>query len=186
MENIIDNTKYLSQTIEDFRNFFNNNEKNLSTSLSEFLEKSVSLTSATFRNNYIKVVTDISKDLTITGDKNQLIQAIINILNNAKDALKEKNQNKKCVFIVTAKKENNCVLISIKDNAGGVPEDIIDKIFDPYFTTKEKDKGTGLGLYISKEIITKNFKGSLEVKNEDFKFEGEKYRGANFITTIPI
>ena len=187
MELIIENTKYLSQTIDDFKNFFSNlNQEGNKASLSDFLEKSVSLTSAAFINNDIVIIKDIADDIKVVGDKNQLIQAIINILNNAKDALKEKNQNKKCVFIVTAKQNEHGIIISIKDNAGGIGENIIDKVFEPYFTTKSKDNGTGLGLYISKEIITKNLNGTIEVKNEEFQYEKENYKGANFIITLPL
>jgi signal transduction histidine kinase len=77
-------------------------------------------------------------------------------------------------------------VISIKDNAHGVNEKIIDKIFQPYFTTKHKSKGTGIGLFMSNEIITKHMKGKLIVKNSNFTYNKNNYYGAEFIIYLPI
>jgi signal transduction histidine kinase len=187
MKQIVKSAKYLSQTIDDFRDFFmKKNSGGLTSSLKEFLEKSIDLTTASFQNNYIEVIQDIKDDVNVYGDTNQLSQAIINILNNARDALKEIEQDSKCIFIVTAQKEDKSIKISIKDNAGGIEEHILDRVFEPYFTTKHKSRGTGLGLYITYQIIVHNLNGKIEVKNEQFEYKGETYTGANFIITLPI
>ncbi len=90
---------------------------------------------------------------------------MINILNNAKDALVEKNSDKKKIITIALKQENDTVVILVKDNSGGIAEEIMDKIFDPYFSTKEGKNGTGLGLYMSKSIIEEHCQGQLSVKN---------------------
>ena len=109
------------------------------------------------------------------------MQAFVNIINNARDALEQNNKNiEKYIFIKTFQ-NNNEIFINIKDNANGIPINLIDKIFEPYFTTKENDKGTGLGLYMTKQIITDSIGGVLSVKNEEFKYNDKIYNGASFM-----
>lgn len=88
-------------------------------------------------------------------------------------------------FIDTKIKENSLEII-LKDNAGGINEDVINKIFEPYFTTKHQSLGTGIGLYMSNQIIQKQFNGSIEVTNQEFEFNGIKYKGAEFKLIIPF
>ena len=104
---------------------------------------------------------------------------LVNILNNAADALILNKNERKLIFI-EAYQRNNYSYIKIKDNAGGIPENIIDRIFEPYFTTKHKSLGTGIGLYMSQEIITKQLKGKLSVYNKSLKYENKDYFGACF------
>ena len=119
------------------------------------------------------------EELFTNGIKNELIQVFINILNNAKDVLIEHNIEHKVIQVSFYKKEHN-TFITIQDNAGGIKEDIIDKIFDPYFTTKHQSQGTGIGLYMSSRIIHEHFYGEIFVKNEDIIFENNNYKGAKF------
>lgn len=187
-ENIMSQTEYLNNTINDFTNFFKPNEHNNNYNVKKFLDKCIDLVHSSFEANTIKTMKKVDDRINSYGDPSQLTQAIINILNNAKDALKaaEKLQ-KKLVFIVTAKEDNhNNIELIIKDNAGGIPENIIENVFNPYFTTKSKDEGTGLGLYITKTIITKKLKGNIKVENEVFDFEGITYKGAKFTITLPL
>jgi len=189
-EGVLTQTKYLSDTIDDFRGFLKPSIDKLDVSfnLKDFIEKCIKLIEASFEDNMISIIKDIDLKINSTGSHNHLLQAIVNILNNAKDALKDISETQeKLVFIMTAKEDDeNNILISIKDNAGGVPEDIIDKIFEPYFTTKGNVLGTGLGLFITYEIITKQFNGSIWVENEEYEYEGVRYKGAKFILKIPI
>ena len=104
-------------------------------------------------------------------------------MNNAKDAL-ENITHKKIIFI-DIYTEDDFAVISIKDNAGGIPEELIKHIFEPYFTTKHKSQGTGIGLYMTKQIIVKHMLGSIEVENQEFEYESEKYMGAQFIIKVP-
>jgi len=188
MNNIVKSCNYLSQTIDDFRNFFKPSSDNkFVANLHEFMGKSIDLVASAFKDNFIEVIKDIDLDIDVYGDSNQLSQAIINILNNAKDALKSAEQNKeKMILIATAKKDEDNIIITIQDNAGGIPEDICERIFEPYFTTKHQSQGTGLGLYITHQIITKNLNGTISVENKEFEHKGEKYKGALFTLTLPI
>jgi signal transduction histidine kinase len=110
---------------------------------------------------------------------------IINLLNNSRDELiKKDSKDEKLIFIGVTEDKNNLVL-EIKDNAGGISEDIIDRVFEPYFTTKYQSQGTGIGLYMSNQIIA-GMEGFISVLNEEFEFEGKTYTGAVFKITIPL
>lgn len=182
------NSQLLSYTIEDFKDFFTSSNQLEIFNLHDYLNKCIDLVSASFDNNLIETIKEIDQKINSYGNPNQLLQAIINILNNAKDALREaSNLHKKLVFIFTVKEnENNNIVITIKDNAGGIPENILPKVFEPYFTTKKGKDGTGLGLYITHTIITKNLKGTIKVENEIFKYDKHSYKGAKFIITLPL
>ena len=106
-------------------------------------------------------------------------------MNNAKDALIEKDLKIKFVKIEIIK-ENNDLLVKIHDNAGGIPTDIKEKIFDPYFTTKHKSTGTGIGLFMSKKIISQNFNGHIEIQNKKLNINNEEFYGAEFTISIKL
>jgi signal transduction histidine kinase len=115
--------------------------------------------------------------LNVYGPQGEFSQVILNILSNARDAIKEK-QIKEGIVEVELSATDDAIIISIGDNAGGIPEDVLPKIFDPYFSTKNKTQGTGIGLYMSKTIIEKHFEGKLEAYNEE--------KGAVFTITLPL
>ena len=151
----------------------------------DLFDKLENLTKDSLINNHIKYKFEID-DCKISGNENLLIQALINIFNNAKDALVEKpNQYEDRLFFIFVKKDKNSLQIKIRDNAGGIKDSIIDKIFDPYFTTKHKSVGTGIGLYMSNQIITKQFKGSITINNLEFIENGKNYIGAEFTVILP-
>ncbi|HRF57700.1 MAG TPA: ATP-binding protein, partial [Campylobacterales bacterium] len=100
--------------------------------------------------------------------KNEFEQALIILIQNAKDALMEKRTQSAKIDITAIRKEINKIEITVTDNAGGIQEEIIDKIFEPYFTTKDDNKGTGIGLYLAKEIIERRMNGKLYAKNGEF------------------
>lgn len=109
----------------------------------------------------------------------------MNILKNAVDEFSRKNNYlQRLIFINTYEKNDN-LYIEIKDNAGGIPENIIDKIFDSYFTTKDNVGGTGIGLSMSKQIIEQSMHGSIKAYNEEFVYKNENYKGAVFEIIIP-
>lgn len=186
-DNMASQVMYLTKTIDDFRSFFQPHDAHEQYNIKEFLEKCITLVKASFDENTIETIEDINDEIISFGDGNQLVQAIVNILNNAKDALKDAEKlRKKLIFVVSIKEdENHNILIVIKDNGGGIPEHIMGKIFDPYFTTKQDKDGTGLGLYITHSIITKSMKGEIIVENEIFEHEGIEYKGAKFTITLP-
>ncbi len=156
--------KYMSQTIDDFRSFFKPDREKLKFNVKNNIGKSVSLLMATFKNNNIDLKIDINKGIFILGYPNEFSQVIINILNNAKDIILERKiENGK--VIIKSFYDFKDTVISISDNAGGIKQKIIDKIFNPYFTTKHESQGTGIGLHMSKSIIEKNMGGVLQAQN---------------------
>lgn len=159
-------TKYMSKTIDDFKDFFNKNKKREKFSLNELIEHSVYIVKGTLKSNNIEVKTYFNEKLICNSYKNELQQAIVTILNNAKFMFIHRNIFKPKITIRAEKIDDN-FLITISDNAGGIDDVVISKIFEPYFTTKHKSQGTGLGLYISKMMIEESMGGKLSVKNSN-------------------
>ncbi len=165
-QNIVNQTQDLSKTIDDFMNFFDNT----STEEKEFnikhtIDKVINLMKTSYESNFIKIVYT-SEDCIFNENESQLSQALLSIVSNAQDAFDIKHIKHKRYLYIDLKQKDNEIIIILKDNAGGIPEDIIDKIFEPYFTTKFKSQGTGIGLYMAKMIIERNMGGELKVKND--------------------
>jgi len=170
-------TEKMSQTINDFRNFFKPNKEKQPFSIGDALQQTIFLIDDSFKSNNIKIENMISDDVIIYGFESELSQVLLNIITNSKDAFLEtkiKNQ----VITIKTKRAQTHIRILISDNAGGINESIINKIFEPYFTTKDSYNGTGLGLYMSKMIIEQNMQGHLSVKNIP--------NGVKFSIYIPI
>jgi len=155
----------MSTTIDDFRNFFKPEKEKKIFDIRESINHSIKILLPLLENENIKLNISMCEDINIYGFSNELGQGIINIITNAKDALIEKNIEEKHINIDLAKNDTQ-VILTISDNAGGIPEDIILKIFNPYFSTKERD-GTGLGLYMTKLIIEEHMNGKITVENID-------------------
>ncbi len=177
LDTISDTAQYLSKTIDDFRNFFKSDKEEISFNIKDVLDQAFKLTGQEFKNKDIQIIKEL-KEFEIFGLKNEFIQALINILNNAKDEL-EKKSNPKLLYIKTEQIDNYGI-IKITDNAGGIKDEIMDKILEPYFTTKHQSKGTGIGLYMTEEIITKHMDGELLIKNVKTTYEDKEYLGAEF------
>ena len=182
IDKIVDTAKYLSDTIDDFRYFFKPQKDKTKFSLVKNIEKSLSFLEATLKENSIKVEFEY-EDIDITAYETELMQVFINIISNSKDAFIEKKIKDRVIFI-SIKKFPNRILIEIKDNAGGVEEDILDKVFEPYFTTKHQYNGTGIGLYMSNQIIKTHLNGDIFMKNCSFKYKNIEQKGV--ITTIVL
>ena len=185
VDNILSSTKYLSDTIDDFRNFFKPNKEKIIFNLEETFERSFKLFTNHLDSRNIKLIKNI-ENIDIKGFDNELIQVIINIINNAKDELIKKDENFAKYILIDTSVEDEILYIKIKDNAEGIPTDIISKIFEPYFTTKGKSQGTGIGLYMSQEIITRHFEGDLSVENVFYTYDGIQYNGAQFTISFNI
>ena len=177
-------TLYLSNTIDDFRNFFNKNRTASNITISTTIIKTLELMGNIFTHNRINLVQNI-QPLEVLSLENELIQVLMNILTNANDALRHTVNPDKYIFIDTFQNENQ-LIIQIKDNAGGINDDIIDKVFEPYFTTKHQFNGTGIGLYMSKLLIEKHLKGELKVRNTEYTFKDKIHKGALFEVILPI
>jgi len=186
MDSINNTTQYLSQTIDDFRNFFlADTSLEIEINLKISIEKVISLISDSYKNSNIEIIKNYGEfPILVTCNENLFIQALINIFNNARDALNTiKNKDQKLVFI-SLENVNNKIIIKIKDNANGIPKDLIHKIFDPYFTTKHEDQGTGIGLYMTNQIITKHLKSKVLVENSQYNYLDKEYSGALFTISI--
>ncbi len=177
-------TVYLSNTIDDFRTFFIKEKKTSQMNIKNAIEKALELMGNTFMQQRINLVKNI-EEIEILSLENELIQVLMNIFVNAKDALKQTLGDEKYIIIDVFKKEDN-LIIQIKDSAKGIDEKIIDKIFEPYFTTKHKFKGTGIGLYMSKLLVEKHLKGSIKTSNTEFTFMDKIHKGALFEIILPI
>lgn len=157
-------TKYMSKTIDDFRNFFDGSKVKETFSLNELIAESIYIVQGTLKSHHIEVSFDLNEKFIYYGYPRELQQAVVIILNNAKDAfLRRKIFMPKVV--VNVAKTGSDYIITICDNARGIREDMLEKIFDPYVTTKHKSQGTGLGLYIAKMIVQESMNGELVVNN---------------------
>ena len=179
MDAIVKSTSFLSETIDTFRDFIKDKKEQKEIIIQKRIQDTLNIVDASLTNHNIKIRSNIhdTKPIKLTIVAGELDQVIINIVNNAKDALVEK-KIKEALIILNVTDMNNKVLITIEDNAGGIPNDILPKIFDPYFTTKHKSQGTGLGLSMSYKIITNSLNGKLYVKNTK--------NGAKFFIELPL
>ena len=181
MDSIIKQANYLSNTIDDFRNFIKNTNEKSQIQISEIIKKVLSIVNPSIVNHHITIIQNTKDDMIFDGYENQLIQALINILNNSKDALKEHiNDKNERIICIETKNIINGFTLKIKDNAGGISESVIHKIFEPYFTTKHKSIGTGIGLSITHQIITKHHNADITASNETFEYNDKVYTGAGF------
>ena len=176
---IITNVQYLSKTIDTFRDFIKGEKVLKNFVLQDEIAQAISISSTILKDHDIKLIdnVDYNNKVHVYMTTGELPQVLINILNNAKDVLKER-EIKNPTTTIDLKVTNDTAVITIEDNAGGIPDDIIHKIFEPYFTTKHQSQGTGLGLHMSYQIITESLKGKLYIKNTKL--------GAKFFIEIPI
>jgi len=168
--------KSMSRTIDDFRNFFSPDKLQQNFCIEDALKDTLRIVSVQMSNHFIDIRFDGDKRHFITGYKNELEQVFLNLISNAKDAILERKPKDLFIDIKISEMEST-VEITFEDSAGGIQEEIIGRIFEPYFTTKEQGKGTGIGLYMSKEIIERHLHGKLSVINGEF--------GARFIIELP-
>ncbi|WP_456458095.1 transporter substrate-binding domain-containing protein [Nitratifractor sp.] len=177
--------QYLSQTIDDFRNFIKGTREDERFSLKEEIDEMLELVKESIRTHDITVETEIPDSIVIHGYKNELIQCLLNLYTNAKDALEILRPEPKLIRI-SAEIDAETLRIRFLDNAGGIPEEIGPKIFDPYFTTKHQAQGTGLGLYMTHKLITEGMGGQISASNSSFSYQGKVFTGALFTITLPV
>jgi len=170
----------MSKTIDDFRGFLEESKEAKEFYVQDIIQEAISIIKETLKSNHIKIIFNNNYSIINNGHPNELLQVVLNILNNAKDVLSLKKEKDKKIVVKLSTKEDEVgrdfVVIEICDNGGGIKKEIINKIFDPYFTTKHSSQGTGIGLYMSKKIIEQNG-GSIEVFNND--------EGACFVIKLP-
>jgi signal transduction histidine kinase/predicted transcriptional regulator len=180
LKSVENQAMYLSKTIDTFRNFLKENKEIKEVILQDRIQIALDIVKTALNNNHIKLIDNIAQiePIKIKIVLGELSQVIINIINNAKDAILENKIKDSWIKIELTKKLDDCILITIEDNAKGIPENIIERVFEAHFTTKDESKGTGLGLSMSKKIITESLNGELYVKNTD--------NGAKFFIELPI
>ncbi len=161
--------RFMSNTIDDFRNFFRKDKEMVEFNVKDAIEMTLNLQKAQLKSHNISIESHL-EDVYIKGYKNEFMQVLLNIISNAKDAIEERRKKEGKDFQgkikILDKKEGEYVLIRIEDNGGGIPQGLTDRVFEPYFTTKEEGKGTGMGLYMVKEIIER-MNGSVQFENRD-------------------
>ena len=179
MNNIVSKAEYLSNTINTFRNFLKEEKEFTQVILQERLNVVYEVVGTVLKDAHIDLIykQNTMCDIKINMVLGELDQVLINIINNSKDILEEKKLDEPWIKIVIESTDKEAI-ISIEDNGGGVPENIIGRIFEPYFTTKHQSQGTGLGLHMSYKIITESLNGRIYVQNTD--------NGAKFIINLPI
>ena len=182
---INDNTQYLSKTIDDFRHFIKGNNELNDFELNQTIHRVINIIHPILDKHYIQYDIQTQKEIKLYNYEDQLVQVLINILQNAKDALVESKEEEKFISIQIAT-QNDTVQIVILDNGGGIPAEIQNKIFEPYFTTKHKSQGTGLGLHMSYNIVNEALGGTISVENRTLIHKGKAYTGAAFIITLPL
>ena len=165
-------TNKMSSTIDDFRNLLKTKKLKEHFFIKEIILEVIEITEMSLKNHNIELVLKQNETLEIYSYPNELFQVLVNLINNAKDAFVEADKNG--IITIKTYQKDNSIFIEVIDNAGGIKLDNINKVFEPYFTTK--DKGTGIGLYMSKMIIEKDMKGILSVENID--------NGAKFVIKL--
>lgn len=178
-------TQMLSTTINNFSDYFEPKKDIESFDLTDVLDNIINFFEAVFNKNKINTIIAYEDKNLLKGYPYELTQVIVNIFNNSKDAFIF-NKVKDRHLIISTYKELDKYILSIKDSAGGIKKDLLEKIFDPYFTTKHKYKGTGLGLYMCHEIIVKHMDGIIYAKNVTFEIDKKEFKGLEIVIEFKI
>lgn len=165
----------MSTTINDFRNFFRPDKELVTFSVLDQISQAIALVGAAFTSQNIAIELDAPSDVMISGFPNEYSQVLLNLLANAREAIKDSGVSSGLISISVQETAEQCV-VTLTDNGGGIADDIVDKIFEPYFSTKKM--GTGIGLYMSKMIIERSMNGTIAAHNSS--------TGAQFVITTPL
>ena len=177
----------MSNTLDDFRNFFSPNKIKSEFSIKNCIEHSIELSKYFLNQEGIKVELKVRKDVKINSYYNELSHVFLNIISNSKDALSSNVDKNDRIIKIIVNKFKNSLVVNIVDNGGGIPKEVLPKIFEPYYTTKYKSAGTGIGLYMSKQIIEKHMNGEIFCKNILHKIKDDKVFNCSLFTIkIPI
>ncbi len=172
----------MSKTIDDFRNFFNPNKSKEYFNLKDTINETLKFA----QEKDIEITLNCKEDINIFGYKNEFTQVILNLLNNSVDQFNKIKGKYDKKVLIDVKRKNDIQQINFIDNAGGIKEEIMEKIFDPYFTTKHQSVGTGIGLFMSRQIIQKQMKGEMNATNIELNFDHNSYKCAKFEILLPI
>jgi len=179
MDKVLEQANYLSKTIDDFRNLIDENQEVELLNIVSIVNDSLLLFKAMTNDQHISLILDLEDDYTLHGNKNEFGQVILNILLNAKDAVLNTQNGEKLLFVST-KKVDDKLELEVLDNGGGISNHIMDRIFEPYFTTKHQSIGTGLGLSTVDKVIRQKYNLTIQVYNKDYEHNGIRYTGCCF------
>jgi signal transduction histidine kinase len=183
LDQIISKVEELSKTIDDFRLFMGNEDNIFLFNIFNTINKVLNIQKQAISNEELNIVLNIDKSLQINNYENSFIQSLVAIITNAMEAFDTQDDMDKYLFIDLFKKGEDIKLI-LKDNAGGIDEEMLPKLFEAYTTTKHQYVGTGLGLYTTYGIITQKMGSIIEAYNEEYEYNSKKYKGAKFIITL--
>ncbi len=172
VNSVMDVIQYMSHTIDDFSNFFKPEKQSKLFAVSDTVEKTLTFLKPELKRSKIQFEVDVPHDLTIIGYPNEYAHVLLNLIKNAKEVFAERKIEKP-KLVIKGFRENKKIIVTVTDNAGGIPDHVIDKIFDPYFSTKNTGSGLGIGLYMSRIIIEQNMKGKMQVRNVE---KGAEFR----------
>ena len=181
---INEQAQYLSKTIDDFKNFIKGERALEEFNVKQLIDSFLNIINPSAKTHNIHIKLNVDKNINWKSYPNELTQCFINIFNNSKDAYPDNCENK--LFFIDIENKKCCLKITLKDNAGGIPKDILPKIFEPYFTTKHKSKGTGLGLHMTYNILHDGMNGQINAINTQYIYNTIEYNGASFIIHIPF
>lgn len=167
IKNSMQQINFMSKTIDDFRSFFTPSKSKQEFLVSKPINDAIFIVEKQLKSHEISIVYDVDESIKIYGYKNELQQVILNLLSNAKDAIVDTNSAKKEIHISLEARPDR-LLIIVEDSGGGISKDVLERITEPYFSTKEQGKGTGVGLYMSKQIIEKHMNGEMIFENGEF------------------
>lgn len=181
--------KTMSETIESFQNYFKPNKVKKTFSILDTIQESLKMIEGILHHSNIDVQINTNEEIVMNGYPNDFAQIMINLLNNAKDALVASSSSPKIIYVDINRKhtaKGSLLIIRVIDNGGGIPKTVLKRLFEPYFTTKHQSSGTGIGLYMTKKIIEDQFKGSIRARNIRLIFKETYYNCASFKLTIPL
>lgn len=184
IDGIYGQVEFLAETLSDFKDYLKPLEKSQEVDMTNIGKKIKSLIGSTLVKEHIDFILNI-ENVKIHGYMNKIMHVLMNIINNARDAIVSNDPSER-VIILSAQTDGEMCHITIKDSAGGIPEKLMEKIFEAYFTTKDSKTGTGLGLYMAREFIVIHMKGKLEVFNREFVYKNQTLKGACFDIQIPL
>jgi signal transduction histidine kinase len=182
---INENAQYLSNTIDDFRKFALSDREEDLFDVRTSIENLMKLMENRLKDYHVHTEIHIEKDLKVYGYSNHFLQMLINLVNNSIDALLANRDDDRYLKISVGEDARGSVIVKVRDNGGGIDPKIINRIFEPYFTTKHKSQGTGLGLHMTQRLAEESLKGSIEVENVTFRYRGKSFQGAEFTVTLP-
>ncbi len=180
----------MSCTIDDFRNFFQVYQEREFFNAKNVLQETIDMVAFLRKDEYLNISIEINEDLELFGYAKEFSQVFLNLINNARDNFKAKKvaDNRKIAIKVSKViTDKPYALITFTDNGGGILPEIKERVFEPYFTTKHQSTGTGIGLYMTKQIIEKQMQGIITVKNIESTMQGDElYKCAQFLIAIPL